>query len=106
MLSKSFLSAFLLAVVAAKDLDDCTSFSIDDSDAHFKYYRFYDFRNLTDQSPHFLGPPEEDVLTSVVVKDHTWTKDWRIREQEKEAPTEDAINMRYVSENVAICKYA
>ena len=95
------LSAFIFSAVAAAQ-STCSSFAINGSDAHFDYYRFYDFRNLEPGRPQGLGPQEEDVVPYLSVNDSSWIKDWRPRDQQKQPPTDDAIAMRYNPANVFI----
>jgi hypothetical protein len=97
------LSFALLAIptlVAAAD--NCSLFSINGSTtAHFEYYRFYDFRNITggysNASNASLTFPK-----ALSVMDGSYQNDWTVRVQNKAPPRDETTQLNYTADNVFI----
>lgn len=96
--------AALCAVLFAASVtaDDCTSFSTNGSTAsYFKYYRFYDFRNVN--AKRFLTRSSNATVfpISETIDDALWEDDWELTEQSRPA-LGIAIPMQYTPSNIYI----
>ncbi|KAF1956204.1 concanavalin A-like lectin/glucanase [Byssothecium circinans] len=95
--------------------ENCTCYVVNsgansNTPSYFQYYRFFDFRNLADQSGQYVTAPplvnnsqgsgNEPVWNADILNSSAWSTDWEIQNWSKDATKDFPTRMVYSPANV------